>query len=100
MFVGFLAKFGTRAAPGFRAMLPNLRWIGDDILRAVDDPHLALPLVQNERSYFWWHLAHPRSAAVGLLAAAHREPAALIALRRLAHAGHEAVVLEVGDKTK
>ena len=99
MFVAFFAKFGARAAPGFRAMLANLRWIGDDILRAVDDPHLALPLLQNEQSYFWWHLAHPRAAVVGLLAVAHREPAAVIALRRLARAGHEAVVLEVADKT-
>lgn len=100
MFLGFLAKFGVRGVPGFRAMLGNVRWIGDDILRAVDDPQLALPLLLNEQSYFWWHLAHPRSAAVGLLAVAHREPAAVIALRRLARAGHEAVVLEVADKTK
>jgi hypothetical protein len=100
MFVGFLAKFGARGVPGFRAMLGNLRWIADDILRAVDDPQLAVPLLHNEQSYFWWHLAHPRSAAVGLLAAAHRDPAAVIALRRLARAGHEAVVLEVAEKTK
>ncbi|HEY2367324.1 MAG TPA: hypothetical protein VGH87_13100, partial [Polyangiaceae bacterium] len=99
MFLGFLAKFGARGVPGFRAMLGNVRWIGDDILRAVDDPQLALPLLLNE-TYFWWHLAHPRSAAVGLLAAAHREPAAVIALRRLARAGHEAIVLAVADKTK
>lgn len=100
MFLAFFTKFGAKAAPGFRAMLGNVRWIGDDIIRAVDDPHLALPLLQTEQSYFWWHLAHPRSAAVGLLAVAHREPAAAIALRRLARAGHEAVVLEVADKTK
>jgi hypothetical protein len=100
MYLAFLFKFGERAAPGFRAMLGNLRWIGDDIIRAVDDPELALPLLQNEQSYFWWHLAHPRAAAAGLLAVAHKEPAAVIALRRLARAGHEAAVLEVADKTK
>jgi len=100
MFVAFLSKFGAKAAPGFIAMLGNLRWIGDDIIRAVDDPRLAVPLIQHDPSYFWWHLAHPRSAAVGLLAAAHREPLAAIAVRRLARSGHEAVVLEVADKTK
>ncbi len=99
MFVGMFAKFGARAAPGFRSMLGNLRWIGDDVIRAVDDPALALPLLQQD-TYFWWHLAHPRSAAVGLLAAAHLEPAAAVGVRRLARAGHEAIVLEVAEKTK
>jgi hypothetical protein len=98
MFVGMFAKFGARAAAGFRAMLGNIRWIGDDVIRAVDDPALALPLLQQD-TYFWWHLAHPRSAAVGLLAAAHRDPAAAVGVRRLARAGHEAIVLEVADKT-
>ena len=100
MIVAMLAKFGARVLPGYRQMLSSLRWIGDDIVASIDDPYLALPLLQQTNSYWWWHLAHPRSAAAGLLAAAHREPIAAIALRRLAKAGHRDVILDVAKQTK
>ncbi len=92
--------FGVRALPGLRQprMLSQL---AEDVLLGLDDPHLAHPLAAamlDEGQPRWsWFLAHPRAAALGLLATAHegaKRRASEIMLRRLADAGHMDVIIE------
>ncbi len=96
-----LAKFGARAIPGVLPKVQSFSWLGMDVLEGIDDPRIAWPLLDKTGNASWaWFLAHPRSAIVGLLAVAHKEPLAAIAVRRLAREGHEKVVLEIAETTK
>jgi hypothetical protein len=95
-----LDRFGVRALPGLHKT-QMVTQLADDVLLGLDDPHLAFPLaaaiLDEGRARFPWFVAHPRAAALGLLASAHdpaKRRASEILLRRLAKAGHGDVILE------